>query len=72
MDIGSGIAIGSAILGAVAVIFKIFPTNGSKSLHNQCNQHAAIVAKFNDMSSWLEKIEKKLDRVIEQRNTQRQ
>jgi hypothetical protein len=74
MDIGSGIAIGSAILGAVAVIFKIFPANGngSKSLHNQCNQHAAIVAKFDDMSSWLEKIEKKLDRLIDRRSEVRE
>ncbi len=33
-------------------------------------QHAAIVAKFDDMSSWLEKIEKKLDRLIDRRSGQ--
>lgn len=70
MEIGTGIAIGGSVIGAVAVIFKIF--GDTKSTHNQCSQHSAIVAKFDDMSSWLEKIEKKLDRVIERRSETRE
>lgn len=69
MEIGTGIAIGGSIIGAVAVIFKIF--GESKSTHNQCSQHYAIVAKFEDMNTWLEKIESKLDRVIERRGESR-
>lgn len=69
MEIGTGIAIGGSIIGAVAVIFKIF--GESKSTHNQCSQHSAIVARFDDMNTWLEKIESKLDRVIERRQEPR-
>lgn len=70
MEIGSGIAIGASVIGVVAVIFKIF--GESKSTHHQCSQHYAIVAKFDDMNTWLEKIEKKLDRVIERRSETRE
>lgn len=69
MEIGTGIAIGGSIIGAVAIIFKIF--GDTKSTHNQCSQHYAIVAKFEDMNTWLEKIESKLDRVIERRGESR-
>lgn len=70
MEIGTGIAIGGSIIGAVAIIFKIF--GDTKSTHNQCSQHYAIVAKFDDMNTWLEKIERKLDRVIERRSETRE
>lgn len=53
MEIGTGIAIGGSVIGAVAVIFKIF--GDAKSTHNACSQHYAIVAKFEDMNAWLKK-----------------
>lgn len=74
MDIGTGIAVGSSVLGAVAIIFRVFPANkntNESSSHNQCSQHAAIVAQHADMNDWLYKIETKLDRVIERRASQR-
>jgi len=75
MEIGSGIAIGSAVIGAVAVALRLFPAkqnNTDNSLHTQCLQHAAMQAQYEDMTSWLNKIELKLDRVIERRNSQRE
>jgi len=78
MDIGTGIAVGSAIIGSVAVIFRLFPPKQDKtekieaSMHTQCLQHAAIQAQYEDMISWLNKIELKLDRVIERRNSERE
>jgi hypothetical protein len=74
MDIGTGIAVGSSVLGAVAIIFRVFPASkntNETSSHNQCSQHAAIVAQHADMNDWLYKIEAKLDRVIERRNAPR-
>jgi len=69
MDIGSGIATGSAILGSVAVAFKILSVikpNGNGT-NGHCKDHSGICTAIEDISSWLDKIDEKLDRVIERR-----
>lgn len=63
MDIGTGITAGSAVLGAVAVLFKVFPSRNGKSSH--CEDHSGVCANLESLDAWLNKIEAKLDRVIE-------
>jgi len=63
MEIGTGIAISSAILGIVAVTFKLFSYH--KSQH--CEDHTRICADIKNFTAWLNKIEAKLDKVIEER-----
>jgi len=73
MDIGTGIASGSAILGGVAVAFKllnIVKPNGNGS-NGHCKDHSGVCTAIDDFKGWLEKVEKKLDRVIERRSEPR-
>lgn len=81
MDIGTSIALSATILGIVAVIFKIFDANKEKAKRqerdrdrhhdNICPSHSGVMMSINNMTAWLDKIEKKLDRVIERRETPR-
>lgn len=75
MDIGSGIAAGSGILGGVAVAFKILnivvKPNGNGNGNGHCKDHSGVCTSLNDIQAWLEKIEAKLDRVIERRSEPR-
>lgn len=65
MDMGTAIATSSAILGVVAIIFRIFPQNKNKTTH--CEDHSGICTAIDGLDAWLNKIEAKLDRVIEGR-----
>lgn len=73
MDIGAAIAVSSGVLGVVAVIFRIFPrqektittTTTTGSVH--CPAHSGVTMSIDNMTDWLNKIEAKLDRVIERR-----
>lgn len=77
MDIGSGIAAGSAILGSVAVSFKIIDViwlkkNGNgNGTSGHCKDHSGVCTSLDDFNAWLTKIENKLDRVIERRSEPR-
>lgn len=69
MDIGTGIATGSAILGSVAVAFKILSVikpNGNGT-NGHCKDHSGVCTAIDDFNTWLTKIENKLDRVIERK-----
>lgn len=61
MDIGAGIAIASGVFGIVAVVWKIIPAKGDK----HCDAHSGVCATLESLDAWLNKIEAKLDRVIE-------
>ena len=63
MDIGTGLLAGSAVIGSMVGICKLFPSRDS--LH--CSDHSGVCAKQETFDAWLNKIEKKLDRVIEGR-----
>ena len=65
MEIGTGIALASAVLGIVAVIFKIFGRDKTVTIH--CEDHSGICSNIQTLTDWLNKIEAKLDRVIERR-----
>jgi len=72
MEIGSAIAVSSAIIGTVAVIFRIFPKNGNGKkvkMADFCSDHSRVCEKLEGLDAWLNKIEQKLDRVIEGRGT---
>ena len=84
MDIGSGIAAGSGILGSVAVAFKLIAivsnkpngngngTNGNgNGTNGHCKDHSGVCTAIDDFNAWLTKIENKLDRVIERRELPR-
>lgn len=61
MDIGSGLAIGVSALSVSAAVIKIVDIrtkNAAENESKECPVHGMIV-------DWLERIEKKLDRVIE-------
>ena len=62
MEIGTAITISSAILGIVAVIFRLF---SHKEQH--CEDHTGICADIKNFTAWLNKIEAKLDKVIAER-----
>ena len=65
MDIGSGIATGSTVLGTVAVIFKILDSRKPSGSDNVvCKDHSGVCATLKDLDTWMGKIEKKLDRVL--------
>ena len=61
MDIGSGIAIGSFFLMVLGIIWKLLDKKP------QCPEHSGICKALDDLDGWLNKIEQKLDRVIERR-----
>lgn len=75
MDIGSGIAAGSGILGSVAVAFKILsifkPNGNGNGTNGHCKDHSGVCTAIDDFKDWLDKVEKKLDRVIERRGESR-
>lgn len=76
MDIGSGIAAGSGILGSVAVAFKLIAIvttkpNGNGNGKDHCKDHSGVCTAIDDFNAWLTKIENKLDRVIERRSEPR-
>jgi hypothetical protein len=73
MDIGTAITASTGILGAVAVVFRIFwrGSNGNGNGKTYCEDHSGLCAKQDGFADWLDKIEKKLDRVIEQRSLSR-
>ena len=70
MDIGTSITASTGILGAVAVVFRIFWREGKPNGH--CEDHSGFCTSIKGMSEWLTKVEKKLDRVIEQRTSARE
>ena len=74
MDIGTSITCSAGILGVVAVIFRIFSSKNDtakmKDLQEQrmsdhCPDHSGVCITLDNMTAWLNKIEAKLDRVIE-------
>jgi hypothetical protein len=75
MDIGSGIAAGSGILGSVAIAFKILsvvkPSGNGNGTNGHCKDHSGVCTAIDDFNAWLTKIENKLDRVIERRSEPR-
>ncbi|MGO8716419.1 MAG: hypothetical protein ACLQSX_11170 [Smithella sp.] len=64
MEIGTGIAVSSAVLGIVAVIFKLFSFHKDQQ---HCPEHSGLCADIINFTKWLNKIEAKLDKVIEER-----
>jgi hypothetical protein len=64
MDLGAAITASAAIFGIVAVIYKLVP---SKNPNDHCPEHSGVCENLTTLESWLNKIEGKLDRVIEQR-----
>lgn len=75
MDLGASIAISSGVLGVVAIIFRIFPkqekvvetTTTTTTGAGHCPAHSGVIMSIENMTEWLNKIEAKLDRVIERR-----
>lgn len=61
MDLGAGIAIAGAAFSIAAIAIKWMGKNSQP----QCNLHALIEGQIKSIESWLDKVEKKLDRVIE-------
>jgi hypothetical protein len=59
MDIGTGIAITGTSFAIAATAINLFK-NGKK-----CVLHDMLVEEIKNMAAWLEKVEAKLDRVIE-------
>ncbi|MGP8154368.1 MAG: hypothetical protein ACLQBQ_09565 [Smithella sp.] len=75
MELGSGIAVASAILGIVAIIFRLFQegttitTNKTTSVStDHCPDHSGICTNIDTLTAWLNKIESKLDKVIERKS----
>lgn len=78
MDMGTAIAISSGVLGVVAIIFRIFPrqekvvtTTTTGAVAGHCPSHSGVTMSIENMTDWLNKIEAKLDRVIERRERTR-
>jgi hypothetical protein len=69
MDMGTAVAIVGSLFAVAFGLVGLF--GRGKSPHVQCLEHSALKTQIIDFTEWLGKIEKKLDRVIEQRNTPR-
>lgn len=65
MDIGSGIALGSLCVAAAPVC--IVALRVRKNGNGHCPEHSGVCQRVEGFEAWLEKIENKLDRVIEGR-----
>ena len=69
MDVGTAITASTGIItgvgGGVAIVYKIFSRNG------HCSDHSGFCTSIKGITEWLDKVEKKLDRVIEQRTIPR-
>lgn len=62
MEIGSGIAAAGCGMAMAAVLIKWIAVG---SQDRQCGMHGSLTTKIQGIEKWLEKIEQKLDRVIE-------
>jgi hypothetical protein len=62
VDIGSGIAAAGCGMAMAAVLIKWI---GRDTMAQKCDMHGAIAEQISSLRAWLEKIERKLDRVIE-------
>jgi hypothetical protein len=68
MDVGTSITCSTAIIGAVAVVFRIFwRDNNNVNGKKHCEDHSGICAKQDGFDDWLNKVEGKLDRALERR-----
>jgi hypothetical protein len=65
MDIGSGIALGALCVSAAPVC--IVALRSKKNGNGHCSDHSGVCKQLEGFGDWLEKIENKLDRVIEGR-----
>lgn len=61
MEIGSGIAAAGTAFAIAAIVMKWI----GRATTQQCNMHAALAQQISGIEAWLDKVEKKLDRVIE-------
>lgn len=64
VEIGAGIAVAGCGISIAAIIIKWISRGDTPK---QCDLHAALAQQISSLCVWLEKIEKKLDRVIEGR-----
>ena len=64
MELGSGIALSGACISAGAVFITAIKARSGNG-KAKCADHSGICTKIEDFESWLDKIERKLDRVIE-------
>jgi len=74
MELGAGIAAGSAIVGSTAVIIKIINAvvatrngNGAHCEKAHCSDHEGVVVKVEGLERWLSRIDNKIDRLLERR-----
>lgn len=68
MELGSGVAIAGVVVagGGVAITaIRSFAKDGKSNGH--CADHSGMCQRVDGFESWLDKIESKLDRVIERR-----
>lgn len=63
MDIGSGIAIGSGVLGTVAVIFKIFPKNGNGN-GLPCKDHSGVCEAIDGIQTMLTEVRQDIKHLL--------
>ncbi len=76
MELGAGIAAGSAIFGSAAVAIKIINAvvatrngngNGKHCASEHCTDHEGVVVKVEGIEKWLTRIDNKIDRLLERR-----
>ena len=63
MELGSGIALGALCISAAPVC--IVAIRAKKNGNGHCPEHSGVCQRVDNFEGWLEKIESKLDRVIE-------
>jgi hypothetical protein len=65
MDIGSGIAIGSGVIGTVAVIFKIFPTKNGNGNGLPCKDHSGVCEAIDGIQTMLTEVRQDIKHLLE-------
>jgi len=66
MEIGTGIATGTAILSGAAIVMKWLSINSNRN-NPQCAAHPFLVEQLREFKEWLIRVEEKIDVAISKR-----
>lgn len=62
MDVGTAIAVCGGCFSFVAIVYKVLPPK--QCADRNCPDHSGVVEQILSINVWLEKIDRKVDRIL--------